>query len=57
LLGGDHAAIRRFRRKEALRITRMRRPDLLAHLTEKEDLQLLAEIENETRLPIKENES
>jgi hypothetical protein len=35
----------------------MRRPDLLAHLTEKEDLQLLAEIENETRLPIKENES
>ncbi|MFQ5896613.1 MAG: tRNA (guanosine(37)-N1)-methyltransferase TrmD, partial [Nitrospinota bacterium] len=27
---GDHAAIRRWRRREALRRTRERRPDLLA---------------------------
>ena len=55
LLGGDHAAIQRFRRKEALRITLARRPDLLVNLTE-EDLQLLAEIGNETQLHEKENE-
>ena len=30
LLSGDHAAIRRWRRAEAERITRERRPDLLA---------------------------
>ncbi|MEM7567140.1 MAG: tRNA (guanosine(37)-N1)-methyltransferase TrmD [Pseudomonadota bacterium] len=29
LLSGDHAAIRRWRREEALRLTRARRPDLL----------------------------
>ncbi len=57
LLRGDHAAIRRFRRKEALRITQIRRPDLLVNLTSDEDLQLLAEIQKEARLPIKENES
>lgn len=56
LLSGDHAAIQRFRRKEALRITQERRPDLLKNLT-REDMQLLTEIKNETRLPIKENES
>ena len=31
LLGGDHAAIARWRRQEALRTTLARRPDLLAH--------------------------
>ena len=30
LLSGDHAAIARWRREEALRRTRARRPDLLA---------------------------
>lgn len=54
LLGGDHTEIKRFRRKEALRITRERRPELLTNLTE-EDLHLLAEIGTETRLPEKEN--
>jgi len=48
LLSGNHEAIRRWRRKEALRRTRQRRPDLLARcpLTE-EDQRLLAEIEEE----------
>ncbi|HJQ84828.1 MAG TPA: tRNA (guanosine(37)-N1)-methyltransferase TrmD [Candidatus Binatia bacterium] len=31
LLGGDHAAIARWRRQESLRVTLARRPDLLAH--------------------------
>lgn len=45
---GDHAAIRRFRRKEALRITRERRTELLdnAELSE-EDKKLLQEIDRE----------
>jgi tRNA (guanine37-N1)-methyltransferase len=55
LLGGDHAAIRRFRRKESLRVTRLRRPDLLTDLTD-EDIELLAEISRETIVPEKENE-
>jgi tRNA (guanine37-N1)-methyltransferase len=48
LLSGDHDRIRRWRRKEALRATRERRPDLLATapLTA-EDQALLREIENE----------
>jgi tRNA (guanine37-N1)-methyltransferase len=48
LLSGDHERIRRWRRKEALRRTRARRPDLLATapLTE-EDRQLLQEIADE----------
>lgn len=46
LLSGNHAAIRRWRRKEALRATRERRPDLLTYCTE-EDNRLLAEIERE----------
>jgi tRNA (guanine37-N1)-methyltransferase len=33
LLGGDHAAIQRWRRKQALGRTRLRRPDLLAGVT------------------------
>ncbi len=49
LLSGDHSRIRRWRRKEALRRTRERRPDLLARapLTE-EDRALLEEIARET---------
>jgi len=48
LLSGDHVRIRRWRRKEALRATRERRPDLLekAPLTG-EDEALLREIEDE----------
>ena len=48
LISGNHEAIRRWRRKESLRRTRARRPDLLetATLTD-EDVELLAEIEAE----------
>lgn len=48
LLSGNHERIRRWRRKEALRATRERRPDLLraASLT-REDHVLLREIEDE----------
>ncbi len=48
LLSGDHAAIARWRRKESLRLTRARRPDLLsaARLTTEDD-ELLREIEEE----------
>ena len=48
LTSGDHEAIRRWRRREALKRTLLRRPDLLvrATLTE-EDWQLLREIEAE----------
>jgi tRNA (guanine37-N1)-methyltransferase len=48
LLSGDHERIRRWRRKEALRRTRARRPDLFrrADLGE-EDQRLLKEIEGE----------
>ena len=55
LMGGDHAAIGRWRRKEALRATRARRPDLLRNLTEV-DLELLAETGTETPAPERENE-
>jgi tRNA (guanine37-N1)-methyltransferase len=50
LLSGDHGKIRRWRRGEALRATRERRPDLLAsaRLTA-EDEALLREIEDEAR--------
>lgn len=54
LLEGNHAAIQRWRRKEALRATRARRPDLLKHLSE-EDLELLAELGAEPPTPEKEN--
>lgn len=48
LLSGDHKRIRRWRLKQSLARTRMRRPDLLAHrgLTA-EETQLLAEISAE----------
>lgn len=55
LLEGNHAAIRRWRRKEALRVTHARRPDLLQQLSE-EDLELLAELGAELPTPEKENE-
>jgi tRNA (guanine37-N1)-methyltransferase len=48
LLSGDHGAVERWRRKEALRRTRARRPDLLAKATLSAlDQKLLAEIEVE----------
>lgn len=52
LLSGDHGRIRRYRRKEALRLTKERRPDLLKRyiaegkLTEEEAV-LLQELEKE----------
>ncbi|MFA4016752.1 MAG: hypothetical protein RUDDFDWM_001863 [Candidatus Fervidibacterota bacterium] len=48
LLSGDHEAIRRWRRKEALKRTLLRRPDLLskAKLSD-EDLKLLEEVKKE----------
>jgi tRNA (guanine37-N1)-methyltransferase len=51
LLSGDHGRIRRWRRKEALRATRERRPDLIqkARLSA-EDAGLLAEIESEEKV-------
>ncbi len=48
LLSGHHEAIRRWRRKESLRQTLLKRPDLLAqHTMTPEDQQLLAEIEHD----------
>jgi tRNA (guanine37-N1)-methyltransferase len=49
LLGGDHRAIARWRRRESLRRTKLRRPDLFARveLTET-DRSLLADAEDET---------
>ena len=46
LLSGNHANIERYRRKEALRITRERRPDLLENCSA-EDSELLNEIDRE----------
>lgn len=54
LRDGNHAAIRRWKQKEALRATRARRPDLLKDLDE-EEKKLLAEIERETPMPEREN--
>jgi len=56
LMSGNHAAIERWRKKEALRVTRRRRPDLLVKVTD-EDRKLLAEIEDEEAAPDRENES
>jgi len=48
LLSGDHQAIARWRRKQALRRTRERRPDLLSRAALSDlDRQLLVEIETE----------
>jgi len=50
LLSGDHGRVRRFRRREALRATRERRPELLARarLTAEDEV-LLREIEDADR--------
>lgn len=48
LLSGDHGKVRRWRRREALRTTRRRRPDLIAGASlTAEDQSLLREIERE----------
>jgi len=48
LVSGHHEAIRRWRRTEALRATRARRPDLIARAAlSDEDRKILREIENE----------
>lgn len=48
LLSGDHQAIARWRRKQRLRLTRQRRPDLLeTERLAEEDRELLREIERE----------
>jgi tRNA (guanine37-N1)-methyltransferase len=51
LLSGDHAAIRRWRRKQALGRTWQRRPDLLAgRQLEPEDQKLLLEFQEDTKI-------
>ena len=51
LLSGDHGRIRRWRRKEALKATRERRPELLDRVRlSPEDRALLAEIESEEKV-------
>ena len=51
LLSGDHGRIRRWRRKEALRATRERRPDLLRSAAlSPDDRALLLEIESEEKV-------
>ncbi|MDR4494474.1 MAG: tRNA (guanosine(37)-N1)-methyltransferase TrmD [Nitrospirales bacterium] len=48
LVSGNHEAVRRWRRKESIRMTLMKRPDLLQPETmEKDDQQLLEEITQE----------
>lgn len=48
LLSGNHELIRKWRRKESLRKTRLLRPDLLSEVTlSKEDLKMLNEIAQE----------
>ena len=56
VLSGNHAAIARWRRIEALRVTRARRPDLLESCSE-EDQWLIAEIESEESGLNREKES
>src|SRR6266480_2587969 len=52
LLSGHHEQIARWRRKESLRLTRKRRPDLFAKLdlSSKLEMQLLKELEEEEKL-------
>ena len=51
LLSGDHGKVRRWRRKQALRATRERRPDLLEKAPlSAEDLRLLEEIASEEKV-------
>jgi tRNA (guanine37-N1)-methyltransferase len=52
LLSGNHADIRRWRRREALRLTLERRPDLLEKAPlSREDEELLEEVRRERRKP------
>ena len=53
---GNHAAIERWRREEALRATRTRRPDLLSHCAEA-DREILDRMRREEGRPERENES
>ena len=58
LLSGDHGAIARWRRREALRVTRSRRPDLVAAESLSEDeARLLAEAPGAQKLPNPPNQS
>jgi tRNA (guanine37-N1)-methyltransferase len=51
LVSGDHAAIRRWRRKQALGRTWLRRPDLLEKLElNREDQKLLIEFQQDTKI-------
>ena len=50
LRSGNHPAIARYRRKEALRVTRARRPELLANVND-EDFALLREMDKEDKSP------
>jgi tRNA (guanine37-N1)-methyltransferase len=53
LLSGHHAAINRWRRKESLRKTALKRPDLLDELElEKEDKKLLKEVGSEEGMDV-----
>lgn len=54
LIEGNHAAVERWRRREALRVTRERRPDLIKNL-DSTDLELLAEIGGDSPATNKEN--
>jgi len=49
LLSGDHERVRKWRRKQAILRTRLRRPDMYEKLdlTSKEDRKLLKELEEE----------
>jgi tRNA (guanine37-N1)-methyltransferase len=50
-VSGDHAAIRRWRRKQALGRTWLRRPDLLEKLElNREDQELLLEFQEDTKI-------
>ncbi|MEO6969239.1 MAG: tRNA (guanosine(37)-N1)-methyltransferase TrmD [Rhodanobacteraceae bacterium] len=56
LLSGDHAAIRRWRRKQALGRTWLRRPDLLAEVElDEESKMLLEEFRREYEIATKQN--
>jgi tRNA (guanine37-N1)-methyltransferase len=53
LLSGDHAAIRRWRRRKALEKTWRKRPELLAHLPlDEEDRQVLEDLKQASWLPV-----
>ena len=53
LQSGDHEAVARWRRRESIRRTRVRRPDMFEklHLTEKDDLKIVSELELEENPP------